>query len=320
MVSKDAKKLSVVDNVSLAILPEAGYEIYDNASAYRAACTTTRKKLYWLECTKRIEIVKTVSDAIKLELKSERLRSIAAGKNGDASVIAQWLCENNDNNGVFDLKKIWKQTNLEHFDDIFSVLVDLEKKGAIKIELPIYYKLGNWKDVIVSEDNSINHISHLFNWLLSESRTLLDAIANTTSNYNIISHLNNIKYLIILRKDKEKSVTIKDSQKVFQSAILYILRHIGVNMKESIENNTTIIIGNLSSETNITQAKQQLEQIRKLSLKIWELTTTQGETTLSALVNAVAATYQKFKQSDLKKSLGLLAKLQIGRASCRERV
>ena len=310
-LSKDAKKLSGVDNVSLAILPEAGYEIYDNASAYRAACTTTRKKLYWLECTKRIEIVKTVSDAIKLELKSERLRSIAAGKNGDASVIAQWLCENNDNNGVFDLKKIWKQTNLEHFDDIFSVLVDLEKKGAIKIELPIYYKLGNWKDVIVSEDNSINHISHLFNWLLSESRTLLDAIANTTSNYNISSHLNNIKYLIILRKDKEKSVTIKDSQKVFQSAILYILRHIGVNMKESIENNTTIIIGNLSSETNITQAKQQLEQIRKLSLKIWELTTTQGETTLSALVNAVAATYQKFKQSDLKKSLGLLAKLHL---------
>jgi RecQ family ATP-dependent DNA helicase len=325
-LSKDAKKLSGVDNVSLAILPEAGYEIYDNASAYRAACTTTRKKLYWLECTKRIEIVRTVSEAIMLSLvDSEKLRSIAAGKNGDASVVAQWLCENNDNNGVFDLKKIWKQTNLEHFDDIFSVLVDLEKKRAIEIELPIYYKLGNWRDITVSWKDKTKSVEILFEWLKEYTLIFMNIIKNQKPTDHITPYFQIIEYPLIQKKDNIQNtgdlVPVKNRDEILKSAILYILRHIGINIKEEIEKNETITSATVQSETQADNAKTKLIILLLSSFKIFLIlnnnAATQGQTTLSALVkaiddvNKVAAPSQKFKQSDLKKSLGLLAKLRL---------
>ena len=80
-----------VRGISVALMPDAGYESYVTSAKRRVGCTQVRKTLYWLERLGRVEILTMMPGLLPVRLSLDRLAEIATQETGPVAEVAASL-------------------------------------------------------------------------------------------------------------------------------------------------------------------------------------------------------------------------------------
>ena len=114
----------LVDDSAIAIMPEEGFERLGNPSDRRAAVTTVKKCLFWLEQMGRVRLLATRPNFLEVTIRPVVLRRVAEEETGASSDVANCLLPLvGDRHPGFD--QIARPHEPESADRIFSGLAAL---------------------------------------------------------------------------------------------------------------------------------------------------------------------------------------------------
>jgi superfamily II DNA/RNA helicase len=206
---------------------------------------------------------------------------------------------------IINLGQIWRDTSLRHIDDVLSTIADLEERGAIEITRTITFSRRRYSHAPLPQ------IDAMFEWLSDVALRILNQLRKD-SQY--IIDFGNIATGF---PEFQVNGELIDVQTSFERAICYLLRSCGVRIRESLVDDQRELVATLSNSQH-GKVIGRVKSVVSATHELWRqfvprLAKEIREIEISALLMATRrhAGSRRFRESDLRRNLGLLASLKL---------
>lgn len=209
---------------------------------------------------------------------------------------------------VVNLGHIWREARLRSMDDVLSTLVDLEKRGAVSIQRSLMF---NRSRLFSAQSQQITALFEFVETVAKEIARRADGHGNRSLDFAEIA----TNYPEV-RLDGE----LVEVRPQMERAVCYLLRGCGVSIRERIVDNEQVERTTTLSRGQSQVVRSRIKQTVGVASRVWKvlnksLELENRQIAISELVTAARDRQKSFRQSELRRALGLLGSMRLARMS-----